>query len=102
VVSVLSQKVIKDQRSVTREIAGETIIVPVRSGVGDLDSIYTLNEVGTAVWRLVDGRRTVGEIVTAIADQFDVTREQAERDTLEFIEALRSEGLVRPVKESET
>ena len=85
----------------TREIAGEMIIVPIRSGIGDLDSIYTLNEVGTAVWQLINGQRTIAEIVAAIATDFEVTREQAERDVLEFIGALQAEGLVRPLGESE-
>ena len=47
---------IKQDNFVTREIAGETIIVPIRSHVADLDSIYTLNEVGTLIWSLVDGK----------------------------------------------
>ena len=38
---------IKESEIVTRNIAGETIIVPVKGRVGDMDSIYTLNEVGT-------------------------------------------------------
>lgn len=85
----------------TREIAGETIIVPIHSGVGDLDSIYTLNEVGTAVWRLIDGQRRAAEIVAAIAAEFEVGQEQAEREVMEFIEALQSEGLARPLGEGE-
>ena len=34
---------------VTREVAGETLVVPLRAGVGDLDSIYTVNDVGAAI-----------------------------------------------------
>ena len=85
----------------TREIAGEMIIVPIRSGIGDLDSIYTLNAVGTAVWQLINGQRTVAEIAAMIAADFEVTAEQAEADVLEFIASLQSEGLVRPLGESE-
>ena len=33
---------------VSRVIAGETLIVPVRGGVGDLASIYSLNEVASS------------------------------------------------------
>jgi len=41
----------KDKNLVARSIAGETLIVPVRSGVADLDYIYALNEVGSRVWQ---------------------------------------------------
>jgi hypothetical protein len=53
---ILDKGFFKAADFVTRDIAGETIIVPVRDGVGDLNSIYTLNELGTRVWQLVDGQ----------------------------------------------
>jgi len=37
---------VKEPDLVTRLIAGETIIVPIRDGVGDLNAVYTLNQVG--------------------------------------------------------
>jgi len=53
---------VKESNFVTRCIADETIIVPIRDTVGDLDSIYTLNEVGTTIWQLIDGQTSGGEI----------------------------------------
>jgi len=48
---------------VTRNIAGETIIVPVRGGVGDLDSIFT--RTASARRSGADrSRLTVGQIPT--------------------------------------
>ncbi len=53
---------VKKTDCVTRQIAGETIIVPIRGQVGDLESIYLLNGVGTRIWEVIDGRRGVTEI----------------------------------------
>ena len=37
---------------VSREIEGEIIIVPLTSGMGDMeDELFTLNETGRAMWR---------------------------------------------------
>jgi hypothetical protein len=80
---------------VTRAIADETIVVPIRSGVGDLDSIYTFNEVGAKVWSLIDGSRTVDDIVAAIEGEFAVETEEARRDVLELIATLAEGGLIR-------
>jgi hypothetical protein len=91
----LAKCFIKDNQSVTRSIAGETIIVPVRSGASDLNSIYSLNEVGTSIWQLIDGQRTFEEIVEAISDEYEVTTEQAKMDVFDFLEKLEGEGLVR-------
>jgi len=86
----------KEADLVSREIAGETIIVPIRGRVGDLDSIYTLNEVGASIWNLLDGRTTVSQIVEAICQDFDVTVEEARKDALEFLETLKQANLIRP------
>ncbi|MCK7514177.1 MAG: PqqD family protein [Desulfobacterales bacterium] len=80
---------------VTRCVAGETIIVPVRSGVGDLDSIYTLNEVSTAIWELIDGKTGVKTIIETVCNNYDVSYEEAEKDTVHFLYVLEQAGLVR-------
>ena len=86
---------VKQTNFVTREIAGETIVVPVRNNVGDLDSIYTLNELGTLIWQLIDGKNTITQIVDGICSAYDVTPEEAEKDILEFLKLLETGGLIR-------
>jgi len=79
---------------VTRQIADETLLVPVAGGVGDLDAIYTLNEVAAYIWAFIDVPREIDEIVRAVSRTFDVASEQADRDVAEFLTALESSGLV--------
>ena len=80
---------------VARDIAGETIIVPVRSNVGDLDSIYTLNEVGTLIWGLIDGKKSVSQIAEEICMTYDITPEEAKKDTVDFLKSLEDRGLIQ-------
>ena len=84
----------KDKNLVARSIAGETLIVPVRSGIADLDYIYALNEVGSRVWELLNERRPVREIVAAISSEYEVTPEQAARDIGELLSSLEATGLI--------
>jgi hypothetical protein len=79
---------------VTREVAGETIVVPIRAGVGDLDSIYTLNDVGATIWNLIDGTRTADDIALAVVEAFEVEPEQARRDVEEFLAQLTEAGMI--------
>lgn len=81
---------------VTRSIAGETIVVPVRGQVGDLNAIYNLNEVGGFIWERIDGRTSVTQLVEAVHREFEVAPEQAETETSEFIAALEAAGMVEP------
>jgi hypothetical protein len=53
-----------------------------------------LNEVGTRMWELSDGSRTVGEIASVIAGESDVSVEQAEVDAIEFLDELIALELV--------
>jgi len=91
-----SKYVIKQGGCVTRDIVGETIIVPIRGQVGDLDSIYTLNEVGSAIWRLIDGQTSVAQIAEAVAQQYNIGVEQATQDVTEFLGSLETTGLISP------
>jgi hypothetical protein len=85
----------KDGDLVTRNVAGETIIVPIRNKVGDLDSIYTLNEVGSTIWGLIDGKKSVSQMAKEICMIYDITPEVAEKDTIDFIATLKEAGLIR-------
>ena len=80
---------------VTRNIAGETIIVPVTSNVAQIDFIYTLNEVGSYLWGMIDGRTTVEQLTGALCESYEVTREEAAKDLEEFLGALEEAGLIR-------
>lgn len=84
-----------NRQFVTRQIAGETLIVPIAGGVGDLDAIYTLNEIGSRVWQLIDEPTAIARIVSAICEEYDVAPDQARRDVFEFLTELEQAGLVR-------
>ena len=83
-----------DHGFVTRSIAGETIIVPVSSRVGDLDAIYTLNDVGSRVWALVESPTSVEEIVAILCDEYEAPRDQIADDLVELLRELQSNGLI--------
>ena len=89
---------IKESEIVTRNIAGETIIVPVKGRVGDMDSIYTLNEVGTLIWRLMDDGIPVNQMVDAVTEEYEVDAVEAERDVFDFLGSLEEAGLIKPAR----
>jgi hypothetical protein len=84
----------KDPSIVARQIAGEMILVPIRQNVGDLESIYLLNETALFAWQLLDGTRTLGDIRNQIIQEFDVDDLQAGQDLLELIADLERVGAV--------
>ncbi len=82
----------KSPSIVSREIAGETILVPIRQNVGDLESLYLLNETAMFAWQLFDGTHTLGDISQQISQEFEVDDEQAVEDLVELVNHLEKVG----------
>ena len=88
------EMLVRSQSVVARVVAGETLIVPVRAKVGDLASIYSFNGTGTRIWKLLESPKTVADLATAIASEYEVEASQAERDVTEFVGEMKAAGLV--------
>jgi hypothetical protein len=67
----------------------ETVVCHVDGG-----TLLVLNDVGAAVWHLVDGRRTVDDIAAFVASTVGVAEDVAQRDVQAFVETLRERGVV--------
>lgn len=88
---------------VARKIVDEMILVPIRRKVADVESIYTLNEVGARTWELIDGQRRVEEIRDVIVAEFEVSQQAAEADLLALLQQFSEIGAIhefqRPMPE---
>lgn len=88
---------VRSPEVVARKIQGELIIVPIRRGVGDLNSLYTLNPVGAVLWDFMNEGHTVAEMVKRVCDEFEVTASEAQADIQSFLDSLMQEKLVESV-----
>jgi hypothetical protein len=82
---------------VTREIGGETLIVPVTGHVMELESIYVLNAVGSRIWELLRSPSTATQIASIVAGEIAVSPDVAAVDTSDFLDSLNARGLVQEV-----
>ncbi len=65
-----------------------TIVLPSRAQVS------VLNEIGSAVWERIDGKRSLQEILDGILEEYDTTREKALGDLQAFVTDLKNQGMV--------
>src|SRR5687767_14216255 len=79
---------------ICRQVGEESILVTIRNNVGSLDYVYTLSPVAARIWLLLDGTRSIDEVVSALCDEYDVTREQAAADVAELVSDLEGVSLV--------
>jgi len=52
------------------------------------DQTHTFDEIGTFIWRQLDGERDLDQVVKNIRLQYDVSQDQAEADLQEFISTM--------------
>lgn len=57
--------------------------------------IVELNDVAAAIWRLADGARSVRAISHDLAEEYDVTEEDALADVQEFLAEMVAAGFMR-------
>lgn len=74
---------------VWRVVDGETIILS-----DNANKLHTLSDVGGEIWRLADGKITIDGIIAKIVEAFEVERETASRDIVEFIQELSEMNLI--------
>jgi hypothetical protein len=91
-----SECYIRSDSVVSRVIAGETLVVPVRGRVGDLASIYSLNAVASTIWKALERPQAVDELAGLVESEYEVSSSQARGDVLQFLLQMHSAGLVLP------
>ena len=79
---------------VLREIAGRTVVVPVRDTL-DLNLMISLNATGRFLWEQLEKGATPQQLKEALLEAYDVTESLAQADVDAFIEKLEQNGFLR-------
>lgn len=85
----LHQKIQRQKEVAWRMIDGEAVIITPADS-----TMHSLNDVGTRIWELITGNRTLREVADVIQTEFDVEADRAQKDTIWFAECLAKKGLV--------
>ena len=79
----------KDGSFCERELGNETIFLSPEG-----NRIHALDEIGTFIWKQVDGVTTLADVVDRLCEEYDVPRDQAQDDLLKFITELTEHELL--------
>ncbi len=81
---------------VTRNIAGDTVIVPVGETALQYNGMITTTATGRVIWeKLEEGVEGSEELVRELTERFDVEKETAEKDVEAFLDQLRKAGFLQ-------
>jgi Coenzyme PQQ synthesis protein D (PqqD) len=88
------KEVRRSRNIVSRVVADEAIVVPIRRGAADMDSIYTFNETGTMLWAMIEQSRSAADMVRYLESEYGLSAEQAHADMKKFVAELNEAGLI--------
>ena len=74
---------------VSHTVEDEAVVLMPERG-----QVKVLNEVGTRIFALADGTRTIRDIAAVIHTEYDVELAQAEADVLDFLATLVTKDIV--------
>ena len=74
---------------VASAIDGETVMMSLENG-----EYFGLDPVGSRIWELIENPTRVDNLISLLVDEFDVTKEQCELDTLDFLNQLFDKNLI--------
>ncbi len=77
-------------KTIVYQIVNEEAVL-VLPGEG---KVKVLNKVGAFIWQQVDSQKTVREIIDLVVNDFDVDLQQAEMDTVKFLEDLAEKAVI--------
>lgn len=87
-----AMKITKD--IIMREIAGETVLLPVGELAVRFQGIMSLNETGVFLWKHMQEDCTEDALVQAIVEEYDTTEACARKDVRAFIKQLQEQDLL--------
>ena len=73
---------------IKRPIAGDPILVPVGKTVYESNGLFVLNGVGAFLWDILPEAESEAELLQAVLERYDVSKEQAEKDIRVFLDKL--------------
>ncbi len=91
----LSSKIRANKEQISFEIADGSVVFQIQSG-----SYFSLNEIGTRIWMLIQEPQTIADIRDTILNEYAVTPEVCLRDLLAVLEQLATKQLIEIKNES--
>lgn len=84
----------KSTSFVEKLIGDEMVLVPLSDNVADMNSVFTLNEVGTFIYSKINNTNTLSDILRELMSEYNVPENVAQQDFDSFIEKGIEKGII--------
>ena len=71
-----------------REVAGNTVVVPIGDEAVEFNGVITINETGKFIWELMQDGIEKEELLDKFMKEYNISEEEAKEDIKAFIQIL--------------
>lgn len=90
----VEKKLLANPDFMSREIAGEFILVPVGKATQSFNGLVSFNETAIFLWNMLEHKKTRKELYECLAKEYELTEEESKNDVDEFLEAAIKEHII--------
>jgi hypothetical protein len=84
-----SSVVVAASHTTSADVDGESVILDLDDGV-----YYGLNSSGSRIWKKLQEKRTVKELIDEVTKEYDISRSECEDDILSLLQILKENNLI--------
>lgn len=92
----MNKTITKSKEIEFKYLDDEVYILSLKKG-----RIYKLDNVGTYIWKLIDGKKIVQDIINILSEKYDVNKENLRKDVTEFINKGVKQKIIECPKSSQ-
>ena len=90
---ITAETIISRRREVvSSDIDGEVVMMSIEKG-----NYYGLDLIASRIWELMEKRIKVADLIGALTEEYEVTREDCEKDLMPFLNDLLAQKLIEIV-----
>ncbi len=79
----------KSSNSIESSIDGEVVLLNL-----DNNEYYSMDQVGSDIWKILDEPHQLEEIISRLQEKYDVDRETCMKDITEFLKQLEEKKII--------
>lgn len=84
-----TSRIESNKRSAACDLEGEMVILNLDSGI-----YFGLNPVGASIWRYIESRRSLHEVIDYLMAEYSVSRERCQTEVIALLNNMAVHGLI--------
>jgi hypothetical protein len=91
------QRYLRNPNFIFRKVVEEMVLIPIHKNVVDMDSIYTLNDLGAFLWEQLEQPHTIEQLKVIVMETYDADAVKVESDLKMFLGEMSEINAVKKV-----